>query len=99
MSGDKILAAHHKAMQVIEIEENLMAEICEAANFEDKSCEEYVNSALREALRNTDNQRLLPEKIRRFKESYEKYPQELDDSEEEWAHWRKVYDEFERSEK
>lgn len=88
-----------KAMQFIELEENLMAEICEAATFEDKSCSEYVNAALREALQKTVNKRLEPEKIKRHKESYEKYPQELDDSDEEWEHWRKVYEKFERSEK
>ncbi|MEP7211836.1 MAG: hypothetical protein ABI791_02095 [Acidobacteriota bacterium] len=86
-------------MQVIEVEEDLLAEICEAANFEGKSCAEYVSRALREALRETENLRLMPEKIQRHKESYEKYPQELDDSEEEWAYWRKVYEEFERSKK
>ena len=85
-----------KAMQVIEIEESLMAEICEAANFEEKSCSDYVNIALREALRKTENKRLDPEKIKRFKESYEKYPQELDDSDEEWEHWRKAYEKFEQ---
>ena len=89
----------HEAMQILEIDDKLMAEICEAANFEGKSCAEYVKSALREAVRSTENQRLLPEKIERFNKSYEAYPHDLDDSEEEWAHWRKVYEEFERSEK
>jgi len=86
-------------MQVIEIEDKLMAEICEAANFEGKSCSEFVNAAFLEALRKTEYKRLEPERIRRHKESYEKFPQELDDSDEEWEHWRKVYEEFERREK
>jgi len=84
-------------MQVIEIEESLMTEVCEAANFEDKSCSEYIKGALHEALRRTENKRLEPEKIARTIESFRKFPQEFDDSDEEFEHWRKVYGEFERS--
>lgn len=88
-----------KIMQVLEIEEKLMTEICEAADFENKTCSEYVNSALKDALRKTENRRLEPEREKRHRESYEKFPQELDDSEEEWAYWQKVYEESERSAK
>ena len=83
----------------IEIDETLLIEIEDAAEFEQKSLEDYVNSALRVALKRTENKRNLPEKIRQCKESYEKFPQELDDSEEEWEHWRKVYEKIERGEK
>ncbi len=84
-------------MQILEIEENLMTEVCEAANFEEKTCSEYVKSALETALKKTKHRRLAPEREKRHRESYEKFPQELDDSEEEWAYWRKIYEESERS--
>lgn len=90
----------NKNMQTIEIEENLMEEICEAAKFEEKSCSDYVNAALRAALHKTENKRLEPERLERHRKSYEEFPQELDDSDEEWEHWRKMYEKFEqRSEK
>ncbi|HSK70101.1 MAG TPA: hypothetical protein VK892_00290 [Pyrinomonadaceae bacterium] len=100
MSGEQTRRSFFKVMTVeIKIEEGLMAEICEAADFEQKSCSEYINSALRAALQNTERKRREPEAVRRFKESYEKFPQELDDSDEEWEYWRKQYEKFERSEK
>lgn len=73
-----------------------MAEICEAANFEEKSCSEYVNAVLREALKKYQKEREI---ARQYAEAYTKFPQELDDSDEEWEHWRKAYEKFERSEK
>jgi len=94
-----------KNMQVIEektieIDDALLVELQKAAEFEQKTVSDYVDEALHAALKATENKRLLPEKIRKHKESYEKFPQDLDDSEEEWEHWRKQYEEFEkRSEK
>jgi Arc/MetJ family transcription regulator len=92
-----------KDMQVIEhkieIDETLLAEIEEAAEFEQKSLVEYVDFALRIALKRTENKRLLPEKIRKFKESYEKFPDELETSEEEWAYWDKQYKKWEQNNK
>lgn len=85
--------------QKIEIDETLLTEIEEAAKFEHQTLLDYVNSALRDALKKTENRRLMPEKIRKFKESYEKFPAELDDSEEEWEHWRKAYEKSERGNK
>lgn len=86
--------------KTIEIDDALLLELRQAAEFEQKTVSDYINEALRSALKSTENRRLLPEKIRKFKESYEKFPQELDDSEEEWEHWRKEYEKFEqRSEK
>ncbi len=81
-------------MQVIEIEDNLMAEICEAANFEEKSCSEYVHAVLGEALRKYRKEKQIAQQ---YAESYAKFPQELDDSDEEFEHWRKVFEEFEQS--
>ena len=86
--------------KAIEIDAALLFDLQKAAEFENKPTLEYINEALREALRKTENKRLEPEKIKRFKESYEKFPQELDDSNEEWEHWNKVYEKSEqRSEK
>ncbi len=84
--------------KTIEIDDALLSELQKAAEFEDKPISDYVEQALREALRKTENKRLLPEKIRRHKESYEKFPQELDDSDEEWEHWRKAYEKMEQQE-
>ncbi len=86
-------------MQIIEIEDSLMTEICEAASLEKKTCSEYINSALKDALKKTENKRLDPEKLKRFEESYKKFPQELDDRNEEWEYWQKEYEKFERSRK
>jgi len=80
-------------MQVIEIEENLMAEICEAAKFEEKSCAEYINQALLRAVKIYRREKKIAEQ---YAEAYKRFPQELDDSDEEFAKWKDV---FERSEK
>ena len=86
--------------KTIEIDDALLVELQKAAEFEQKTVSDYVDEALRAALKATENRRQLPEKIRKYKESYEKFPAELDDSEEEWEHWRKQYEEFKkRSEK
>jgi hypothetical protein len=63
----------------IEINKMLLAEIEEAAEFEQKSLEDYVDFALRIALKRTENKRLEPEKVRRFNESYEKFPDQPND--------------------
>jgi hypothetical protein len=86
--------------KAIEIDAALLFDLQKAAEFENKLVLEYINEALREALRKTENKRLEPEKIKQFRESYEKFPQELDDSNEEWEHWNKVYEKSkQRSEK
>ncbi len=80
-------------MQVIEIEENLMAEICEAAKFEEKSCAEYINEALLKAIKMYRREKQVAEQ---YAKAYGEFPQELDDSDEEFAKWKEI---FERSEK
>ncbi len=85
--------------QKIEIDKTLLTEIEEAAEFEQKSLEDYVDFALRTALKRTENIRLKPERDRKCKESYEKFPAELDDSDEEWAYWAKQYEKWEQKEK
>jgi hypothetical protein len=82
-----------KVMQVIEIEESLMAEICEAANFEEKSCAEYINQILLNAIKNYRREKQI---ARQYAEAYGRFPQELDYSDEEFAKWKEI---FERSEK
>lgn len=81
-------------MQVVQIDESLLPEICEAANFEEKTCSDYVNNVLREALRKYRKEK---EVSRMYAESYRKFPQELDDSDEEYEHWRKVYEKLEHN--
>lgn len=83
----------------IEIDETLLAEIEEAAEFEQKSLVDYVESALRFALKRTEIIQQYPEKVRRFKESYEKFPDELETSEEEWEYWDKQYKKWEQNNK
>jgi hypothetical protein len=85
--------------QKIEIDKTLLAEIEEAAEFEKKSLEDYIDFALRIALKRTENIRLKPERDRKCKESYEKFPQELEPSDEEWAYWAKQYEKWEQKEK
>ena len=80
-------------MQTIEIEENLMSEICEAANFEEKSCSEYINEALLKAVKAYRREKQIGQK---YAEAYKRFPQELDDGDEEFAKWKEI---FERSEK
>jgi hypothetical protein len=80
-------------MQVIEIEENSMAEICEAANFEEKSCAEYINEALLRAIKIYRREKQVSGQ---YAKAYREFPQEIDDSDEEFAKWKEI---FERSEK
>jgi uncharacterized protein (DUF1778 family) len=82
-----------KDMQVIEhkieIDEMLLAEIEEAAEFEHKTSSDYVNEILLGALK---KYRKDKEIAHRYKEAYTKFPQELDDSDEEFAKWQEVYE-------
>ena len=80
-------------MQTIEIEENLLAEICEAANFEEKSCSEFINETLLKAIKKYRREKQIGQQ---YAEAYRRFPQELDDSDEEFAKWKEI---FERSEK
>lgn len=87
-------AAHFsKAMPTIEIEDNLMTEICEAAKLEEKSCSEYINDALLATVKKYRRDKKIAEK---YAETYQRFPQELAESEEEFAKWKEI---FERSEK
>ena len=81
-------------MQVIEIEENLMAEICEAANFEGKTCSEYINNTLQDAVRSYRREKKVSEV---YKKAYTDLPQELDSDEAENDHWKTVYDKWEQA--
>jgi uncharacterized protein (DUF1778 family) len=82
-----------KDMQVIEhkieIDEMLLAEIEEAAEFEHKTSSDYVNEILLGALKKFRKDKEI---AHRYKEAYTKFPQELDDSDEEFAKWQEVYD-------
>ncbi|MBC7796203.1 MAG: hypothetical protein H7Z37_04930 [Pyrinomonadaceae bacterium] len=83
-------------MQTVEIEDSMMAEICEAAKFEEKSCNEYIHRVLLEAIERTQLKRREPEAVKQYIESYEKFPQEIEISDEESQHWQKVYEKFEQ---
>ena len=80
-------------MKTIEIEETLMAEICEAANFEGKDCLEFINGALLDAIKKYHREKQVGQQ---YAEAYRRFPQELDDSDEEFSKWKEI---FERSEK
>jgi Arc/MetJ family transcription regulator len=82
--------------QRIEIDETLLAEIEEAAEFVDKTSSEFVNEALLKSLK---RYRRDKEIAQRYKEAYGKFPQELDDSEEEWEYWRNEYQKWEQNNK
>jgi metal-responsive CopG/Arc/MetJ family transcriptional regulator len=66
-----------KVMQAVEIEENLLAEVDAVVKKLSKSRTEFVQEALREALR----RQLDAEKIKRFVESYERIPQQPEEYE------------------
>lgn len=61
-----------KVMQAVEIEENLLAEVDAVVKKLSKSRTEFVQEALREALR----RQLDAEKVKRFVESYDCVPQQ-----------------------
>jgi Arc/MetJ family transcription regulator len=71
-------------MQVVEIDESLAAWAGKAAKEEDKTLQDFVNSAVRELLRKRNAERPDEEKIRRFAESYSTFPQKAD----EWEIWQ-----------
>ncbi len=68
-------------MQVIEIEDSLAVKINEAAQSENKSLNEFVNSSLREVLRRIEHRKTDGEKVKKFIESYEKFPQQSEEYE------------------
>lgn len=72
----KIAARFHKPMQIVEIEDGLVAKINEAAKSENKSLTEFVNASLRETLNRKNRQRSDEEKLKRFADSYKKAPQQ-----------------------
>ena len=65
-------------MQVVEIEEDLLAEIDEAVKRTATSRTEFVRDALLQALNRQNNDE---EKIRRFAESYRRQPQQPEEYE------------------
>ena len=71
-------------MPAIEIEENLISEINEAAKHENKSPADFVNSTLREFLKGFKRNSSDEEKVKTFIESYKKIPQ----SSEEYEAWQ-----------
>ena len=68
-------------MQVVEIEESLAVRIDELAKSENKSLTEFVNLTLRETLNKKTTQRTDDEKLKRFAESYKKFPQQPEEYE------------------
>lgn len=68
-------------MHVIEIEEGLALRIDEIAKSENKSLTEFVNLSLREILERKRSDETIGEKIKRFSESYRKFPQQPDEYE------------------
>lgn len=71
-------------MRVVELDETLASWAGEAAIAEDKSLNDFVNSAVRELLIKRNAERPDEEKIRKFAESYSKFPQKAD----EWEIWQ-----------
>lgn len=68
-------------MHVVEIEDNLAIKIDELARSENKSLTEFVNGSLRETLKRKNEQRSDEEKVKRFIESYKKFPQQPEEYE------------------
>lgn len=68
-------------MQVVKIDDTLASWAGKAATEEDKSLNDFVNSAVRELLRKRNAERPDEEKIRRFAESYSTFPQKADEVE------------------
>jgi metal-responsive CopG/Arc/MetJ family transcriptional regulator len=67
-------------MQIV-IDENLTPRIVEAARLENKSPSEFVNATLRETLQKVESLKTNKEKVKRFIESYKKFPQQSDEYE------------------
>jgi uncharacterized protein (DUF1778 family) len=68
-------------MHVVEIEDSLAAKINQAAKAENKSFTEFVNSSLREVLKRAERRETDEEKVKRFAESYKKFPQKSEEFE------------------
>lgn len=68
-------------MQAVEIDETLAVGANKEATAEDKSLNDFVNSAVKELLRKRNAERSAEEKIRRFAESYSTFPQKAEESE------------------
>jgi hypothetical protein len=66
-------------MPTMEIEENLILEINEAAKDANKTPVDFVNSSLREALHKTKQKTADKAKVQKFIESYQKVPQKTDE--------------------
>jgi transcriptional/translational regulatory protein YebC/TACO1 len=67
-------------MQIV-IDEKLTPKILEAARLENKSPSEFVNSTLRETMQKAKNPATDEDKVKRFIDSYEKFPQQPDEYE------------------
>lgn len=61
-------------MQIV-IDKNLTPRIIEAAKYENKSPAEFVDAVLRETLQKLETRKSDEDKVKRFIESYEKFPQ------------------------
>lgn len=67
-------------MQIV-IDKNLTPRIIEAAKYENKSPTEFVDAVLRETLQKLENRKTDEDKVKRFVESYEKFPQQPEEYE------------------
>lgn len=69
-------------MQItIELDEKTIAEIDAAARNFNKDRLQYINDSLRKILRQDRGNLSNTEKVKKFAESYEKFPQDLDEYE------------------
>jgi hypothetical protein len=68
-------------MQIVEIEDGLAVKISELAKSENKSLTEFVNLTLRETLDKKKRQRSDEEKLKKFAESYQEFPQQSEEYE------------------
>jgi len=68
-------------MKAIEIEDDLAVEISALAKSENKSLAEFVDLSLRETLSRKIRQDSDEEKLKKFDESYKKFPQQPEEYE------------------
>ena len=68
-------------MQAVELDETIALWASKAATAEDKTLNDFVNSAVRDLLRKRNAEKSDEEKIRRFAESYSKFPQKASEIE------------------
>jgi len=66
-------------MQVVEIEDSLAVKIGELAKSENKSLTEFINSFLRENFDIKKRQTSDEEKLKRFTDSYQNFPQKSEE--------------------